>query len=1279
MISESSALANPFPGLRPFDDDRADVLYFFGRDVQIDELLARLQLRRMVAVIGTSGSGKSSLVNAGLLPALHGGFMAGVGSRWRIAKMRPENAPIANLAKALEACGIGSTKATLDRGALGLVEAVREAEVPADENLLILVDQFEELFHYDPIEGSETGNDPAAFVKLLLEAVAHPAVSIYVVITMRSEKLGECARFRNLPEAVNDSMFLVPRLTREQLEEVIEGPISVAGAEITPRLVNRLLNDLDDDQNQLPVLQHALMRTWDIWEGRHQPDEPIDIPDYEATGGLEHALSLHGDAVLDELKRHHLCDLAERIFKALTDTSDTRNPLPFDVLCAISKGSTADVLAVLNAFRARDVSFLRADEPLGPKTIVDLTHESLMRTWTTLQTWVQAEADAARTYRMLSDLATGYAAEREGLMTDPALSIALDWDSQEKPNAAWAQRYTRAGNVSFARAMEYLRASATQRNRGRRARARRRTLAFASLAAGLVVFILLYAWARIQVLEKIALTAEWEANSGIERSADRVGSVLVEDAYAQAQTPGTTSALLFELLNFGELTHVHLEAPWTAGAFAAKGTLFGAIAGTQDLTGTRLRIANSTLAVMSATSHAAAGRYAPIEDIIPSAICGVRTAPRFAVAGASATKPGLSEVLLYAASANAAPVHLATQHVPGRIVAMACSTSARSIETVALVTKEGAVFFLNVRTGARQALASDPGATGIVLSNTGKYAALLGPLPLQRIDLYELNDATKIAQIPLTDAGCRTCATQVSFDRSDKTVAWIDDQRVFRGRVYAPNAHPTSNACLECIGDAVLIWADDPMPQVLLTGRHNELDEATGAYEGHPEYKAIDGAPMPIYDLDSKPEDPRYATQEIDGAAMRTLADSEDPLLPRIARTSGPGRYAVTDSSLVLAGKKLSVYSFSSDARATGGDCGGATAADDLYVADSVDGEHLLCLNLADGALSVLHISDTGVPSASHLRVIGGPFVLPGSLLGPRGKYGYPRSAYTIVYDPGSDTVTVASQTGVEQFASNGVPRHPMRGRGQIEKDAGLTAKERSKCPLGLSSLGTYVRVPLAGTKCWANTAFAAAAVLSSPTTIVSTVGNATKQTFSDLWTISNDDKFAFGTVKNQPAFAYSLPSMKSIETDNVTVSGGVVNVSPDGKTLAYENGEREIALFDLGSNLSIGEALPAPPHWARAFKIGFDPKGHYLVETYVDNERPSRWWLATYDLEPSYWDGKLCEHLTDLSNDEKRQIGETVRYIKGETAELIPNAARPEATPEIAAGEEAYQETCGR
>jgi tetratricopeptide (TPR) repeat protein len=476
----------PFPGLRPFQSDEDHL--FFGREKQIDELLRRLRSARFLAVVGSSGSGKSSLVRSGLIPALQSGFMAKAGSNWRIATLRPGEDPTGHLAAALNApdvlganAELVSTnqvllEATLHRGTLGLVDAVRQARIPRQDNVLIVVDQFEELFRFRQSRQVGSSRDEAvAFVKLLLEAAQAGESPIYVVVTMRSDFIGECIEFPGLPEAVNSGQYLVPRMTRDELRSAITGPVAVGGAEITPRLVLRLLNEVGNDHDQLPVLQHALMRTWDHWQ-HHQQGGPIDVADYEAIGTLRQALSLHAEEAYQETGSGHGKRIAERMFKALTDTfSDPRGirrPTSIKQLSSICEVSEQEVIQIVEIFRRAGRSFLMppAATPLDSRSIIDVSHESLMRCWTRLITWAEEERASARIYTRLSQASAWFEEGTAGLWHNPELELGVRWKQQNNPTEAWAGRY----NSSFTSAMRFLDRSVKERDRIEAKRERQR-------------------------------------------------------------------------------------------------------------------------------------------------------------------------------------------------------------------------------------------------------------------------------------------------------------------------------------------------------------------------------------------------------------------------------------------------------------------------------------------------------------------------------------------------------------------------------------------------------------------------------------------------------------------------------------------------------------------------------------------------------------------------------------------------------------------------------------
>ena len=448
---------NPFPGLRPFDMD--EEYLFFGREDQRKELVSLLREQRFVAVLGASGSGKSSLVRAGLLPALYGGVMTKAGSNWHIAVMRPGGHAITNLAEALfetdlldnEVCEDLTEldiEATLIRSSLGLIEVARQLGLQQNENLLIVVDQFEELFRFNSSQSDRSSRDEAAaFVKMLVEAGIQQELSIYVVLTMRSDFFGDCSQFEELAEAVNKGEYLVPRLNRENKKTAIEGPVRVGGGDISPRLVQRLLNDLGDDPDQLPIMQHALMRTWDCWLSDHDGNEPLDLRHYEATGGMDEALSRHADEVHAEATTEEEQRLTRQLFQALTekgaDNRGIRRPTPLKELCEISGANKDQVSSIIDRFRKPGRTFLMPpiDRELEDNTVIDISHESLMRVWASLGRWVDDEGQSARIYLRLAETAQLHADGSAGLYHDPDLQIALSWRDTENPTEAWGQRY----------------------------------------------------------------------------------------------------------------------------------------------------------------------------------------------------------------------------------------------------------------------------------------------------------------------------------------------------------------------------------------------------------------------------------------------------------------------------------------------------------------------------------------------------------------------------------------------------------------------------------------------------------------------------------------------------------------------------------------------------------------------------------------------------------------------------------------------------------------------
>ena len=208
--------------------------------------------------------------------------------------------------------------------------------------MLVLVDQFEELFRFRRSEQIENSRDEAvAFVRCCSTPRNSTTLPIYVVLTMRSDFIGDCMDFPACRMRSTAACTWCGRMTRDGLRAAITGPVAVAGGRIAPRLVQRLLNDIGRRPGSAAAsLQHALMRTWEHWAGPAEPATPIDIDDYEAIGGLRDALSRHAEEAYAEATRPGGAAVVERMFKALTDTvrRSARRP-PADVDRASSRRS----------------------------------------------------------------------------------------------------------------------------------------------------------------------------------------------------------------------------------------------------------------------------------------------------------------------------------------------------------------------------------------------------------------------------------------------------------------------------------------------------------------------------------------------------------------------------------------------------------------------------------------------------------------------------------------------------------------------------------------------------------------------------------------------------------------------------------------------------------------------------------------------------------------------------------------------------------------------------
>lgn len=420
----------PYKGLNYFDESDADL--FVGREELTSRLTERVLLMtssrlqpetRFLAVVGASGSGKSSLVRAGLVPALRWNKKS---ADWHIRILTPTARPLESLAGnlTLENRSVTTTATLIDDLArdprcLHLF-AKRKLGSENRAQLLLVVDQFEELFALCRSE-----EEKASFIDNLLTASSEPDGPIIVLITLRADFYAHCANHIHLREALARNQEYIGAMGEEELRRAIEEPAQRGRWELEVGLIDLLLHDVGHEPGALPLLSHALMETWQRRRGRM-----MTLSGYASSGGVRGAISETAEAVFADQFTREQQTIARRIFLRLTalgdenSAADTRRRATFDELIlkpedAIVTGTVLKALA--------DARLIITSEDSA-----EVAHEALIREWTTLRGWLEENRESFRLRRQLTEAAQEWAVLEHSLdilFRGARLAQAAEWAS----------------------------------------------------------------------------------------------------------------------------------------------------------------------------------------------------------------------------------------------------------------------------------------------------------------------------------------------------------------------------------------------------------------------------------------------------------------------------------------------------------------------------------------------------------------------------------------------------------------------------------------------------------------------------------------------------------------------------------------------------------------------------------------------------------------------------------------------------------------------------------
>jgi DNA-binding SARP family transcriptional activator/WD40 repeat protein/type II secretory pathway predicted ATPase ExeA len=484
----------PYKGLARFE--AADAVNFFGRERLVAELVARLAGARLLAVVGPSGSGKSSLVRAGLLPALATGVLPGT-DRWHAVTMCPGAHPAQELARQLRASSDG-----------------------AADRLLVFVDQFEETFTHCDDE-----DERQEFVDRLVELAERPTAG--VVLAVRADQIGSCAGYPGLADLMTGNDVLVGPMRDSELRRVVELPARRAGLDVEAGLVEIIVADVAGRAGALPLLSTALAETWEL-----RQDRTLTLSAYRAAGGVNGALARMAEDAYQSMPVGARA-AARRVLLRLCDagddgTIDLRRRLPMD---EAAPAHDADARTAVDTLVDRRLLTVDRDA-------VEVAHEALLREWPRLRAWLDEDVHGRRLHRRLGDAARAWRAANEDpseLYRGTRLDGAVDWAAGHDADLNTVEReFLDASLAEAEREVE-----AVRRRAAERARTNRRLRA---LLVGVGVLLVVALAAGLLFLRQRDRAEQ-------EERATRVRELAGESALALEEDPERSILLALEAVN----------------------------------------------------------------------------------------------------------------------------------------------------------------------------------------------------------------------------------------------------------------------------------------------------------------------------------------------------------------------------------------------------------------------------------------------------------------------------------------------------------------------------------------------------------------------------------------------------------------------------------------------------------------------------------------------------------------------------------------------------------
>lgn len=467
---------NPFVGLKPYTKETSN--FYFGREQEVENLLGVLQKNKFVTLSGATGAGKTSLINAGLIPRLKKGFVGQAGKDWAIASLRPGVQPLLNLSQALtanEVLKVDVKSNTTDRkyyseiisnfGSLGIVEIYKRSEIFGKKNLLIIIDQLEDLYKYKRYFNYTATDEDNTLMDLIYRTVTIKNTAIYFLICIETFYLTKFTFYNKLQEIISKSQYSIQNIDHSEIHQILENTFYKKNIQFDPIVLDLIIDTLKKEISYLPNLQFLLYKLYEKFIINGNKKSIINQEDIEVLGGIKKSIAKDFENLYvssSEIEQYSMANF----FKAILDTQNPSSKVQYETISKISEHiniSQSDLSSKIRLFKKTFNEVFDVFEPsisgipiaenksFDSKNMLSLKYTEFLN-WERHFEWKKEEERDFEYFKSLSEDAIKKNKGEISYLKTPELESAIAWREKEYHNKSWAKKY----NLDFDKTINYI-------------------------------------------------------------------------------------------------------------------------------------------------------------------------------------------------------------------------------------------------------------------------------------------------------------------------------------------------------------------------------------------------------------------------------------------------------------------------------------------------------------------------------------------------------------------------------------------------------------------------------------------------------------------------------------------------------------------------------------------------------------------------------------------------------------------------------------------------------